>query len=145
MKKKLEENKKNQKIFDEYLNLAVMSENVFARHHRGYNLFVSGHNAVKGVCILRDLGVETSAQEMVAGRTNAEFYKGDYGFCAIITPAGVFAAVRIHKDIFYTGVKTIHRKPVLDIARKTHRIYDLRALPIQALASKAKNVVHLAF
>lgn len=144
MIRKLEENKKNQRIFDKYLDLAVTNESVFARRYRGYDLYVSGFNTAAGVRTLRSVG-NTQAQEMRAGRTNTKFYQGDFGFCAIVVQAGVWASVRIGKEIFYTGVKNKDRRAVLDIARKTHCTYDLRALPIQAIAKKAKNVIHLAF
>ena len=146
MIRKLEENKKNQRVFDKYIDLAVTNENMFARKYRGYSLFVSGHKAVEGVAALRSIGlVETQTGEILAGNQNKRFYEGDFGTCVCLCMAGAFLAVRIGKEIFYTGVKNSDRTAVMDVARKTHCIYDLRALPIQAIARQSKNVIHLAF
>ena len=144
MIRKLEENKKNQRIFDQYLDLAVINPNIFVRCYRGYDMFVSGHNTSKAFRALSRLG-SSKIDEIKAGKSNGKFYEGHFRYCCIVIPAGVFVAVRIHTEIFYTGVKNKDRRAVLDIARKTHCTYDLRALPIQAIARKAKNVIHLAF
>ena len=146
MKKKLEVNKKNQRVFDKYIDLAVTNENMFARKYRGYSLFVSGHKAVEGVAAVRSIGlVETQADEVLAGNQNKRFYEGDFGTCVCICAAGAFLAVRIGREIFYVGVKSSDRSAVLDVARRTHCTYDMRALPIQAMAKHSKNVIHLAF
>ena len=146
MIRKLEENKKNQRVFDKYIDLAVTNENMFARKYRGYSLFVSGHKTVEGVAALRSVGTEkVRSSEIRAGNQNKTFYEDDFGTCVCICTAGAFLAVRIGKEIFYTGVKNSDRTAVLVVARKTHCIYDLRALPIQAMAKHSKNVVHLAF
>ncbi len=146
MKKKLEENKKNQRVFDNYIDLAVTNPSVFARRYRGYSLFVSGHKTVEGIAALRSIGTEkVRSSEIRAGTKNKTFYEDDFGTCVCLCTAGAFLAVRIGKEIFYTGVKTSDRTAVLVVARKTHCIYDLRALPIQAMAKHSKNVVHYAF
>tara|TARA_R110001592_G_scaffold186345_1_gene430707 strand:+ start:3608 stop:4048 length:441 start_codon:yes stop_codon:yes gene_type:complete len=146
VKKKLEENKKNQRVFDKYIDLAVTNENMFAREYRGYLLFVSGHKAVEGVAVLRSAGqAGMQADEILAGNQNKTFYQGDFGACVCLCKPGAFLAVRIGKEIFYVGVKSSDRSAVLDVARQTHCIYDVRALPIQAIARQSKNVVHLAF
>ena len=146
MKKKLEENKKNQRVFDKYIDLAVTNPSIFARRYRGYSLFVSGHKTVEAIAALRSIGTEkVRSSEIRAGNQNKTFYEDDFGTCVCICTAGAFLAVRIGKEIFYTGVKNSDRTAVLDVARRTHCIYDLRALPIQAIARQSKNVVHLAF
>jgi len=144
--RKLEENKKNQRVFDEYIDLAVLNSNMFARKYRGYSLFVSGHKTVEGVAALRSVGTEkVRSSEIRAGDQNKTFYQGDFGTCVCICTAGAFLAVRIGREIFYVGVKSSDRTAVMDVARRTHCIYDLRALPVQAIARQSKNVVHLAF
>ena len=146
MKKKLAEKKKNQRIFDNYIDRAVTEPNVFARPYNGYNLFISGKNATEGVCALRSVGnAQARSFELAAGKTNAKFYEGDFGSCAVVITAGVFVAVRIGKEIFYSGVKYSDRSAVMDVARRAHCIYDLRALPIQAMAKHSKNVIHYTF
>ena len=146
MIRKLEENKKNQRVFDEYIDLAVLNSNMFARKYRGYSLFVSGHKTVEGVAALRSVGTEkVRSSEIRAGDQNKTFYQGDFGTCVCICTAGAFLAVRIGREIFYVGVKSSDRTAVMDVARRTHCIYDLRALPVQAIARQSKNVVHLAF
>ena len=146
MIRKLEENKKNQRVFDKYINLAVTNENMFARKYLGYSLFVSGHKTVEGVALLRSVGsAGLQSGEIRAGYQNKRFYKDDFGTCVCICKAGAFLAVRIGKEIFYVGVKNSDRTAVMDFARKTDCIYDMRALPIQAIARQSKNVVHLAF
>ena len=146
MKKKLEKNKKNQRVFDKYIDLAVTEPNVFARRYYGYNLFISGKNATEGVFALRSTGnAQTRSLELAVGKTNAKFYQGDFGSCAVVITAGVFVAVRIGKEIFYYGVKNSDRSAIMDVARRAHCIYDMRALPIQAIAKHSKNVIHYAF
>mgnify|MGYP003648304289 CR=1 FL=1 len=146
MIRKLEENKKNQRVFDKYINLAVTNENMFARKYRGYSLFVSGHKTVEGVALLRSVGLAgMQSSEIRAGYQNKTFYEDDYGTCVCLCKAGAFLAVLIGKEIFYVGVKNSDRSAVLNVARRTHCIYDLRALPVQAIARQSKNVVHLAF
>ena len=146
MIKKLEENKKNQRIFDKYIDLSVTEPNVFARRYCGYDLFVSGKNATEGVCALRSVGnAQARSRELAAGKANAKFYQGDFGSCAVVITAGVFVSVRIGKEIFYYGVKNSDRSAVMDVARRAHCIYDMRALPIQAIARQSKNVIHYAF
>tara|TARA_R110000744_G_scaffold59987_1_gene124508 strand:- start:412 stop:852 length:441 start_codon:yes stop_codon:yes gene_type:complete len=144
--RKLEENKKNQRVFDKYIDLAVTNENVFARKYRGYSFFVSGHKTVEAIAVLRSIGqAGMQIDEIRAGDQNKTFYQGDFGACVSLCTAGAFLTVRISKEIFYTGVKSSDRSAVMDVARRTHSIYDLRALPIQAIARQSKNVVHLAF
>ena len=146
MIRKLEENKKNQRVFDKYIDLAVTEPNVFARRYHGYNLFVSGTNATEGVCALRSVGsAQARSRELAARKANAKFYQGDFGSCAVVITAGVFVSVRIGKEIFYYGVKNSDRSAVMDVARRAHCIYDMRALPIQAIARQSKNVIHYAF
>ena len=146
MIRKLEENKKNQRVFDEYIDLAVTNPCVFAREYRGYRLFVSGYKAVEGIAALSSVGLaETQSGEILAGNQNKRFYEDDFGTCVCICSAGAFLAVRIGKEIFYTGVKNSDRTAVLDVARRTNCTYDMRALPIQAMAKHSKNVIHLAF
>tara|TARA_R110000772_G_scaffold56454_1_gene128487 strand:- start:64 stop:504 length:441 start_codon:yes stop_codon:yes gene_type:complete len=146
VKKKLEENKKNQRVFDNYIDRAVTNSSIFARRYHGYNLFVSGKNATEGVCALRSAGsAQVRSRELAAGKTNAKFYQGDFGSCAVVITAGVFVAVRIGKEIYYAGVKNSDRSAVMDVARRSHCIYDMRALPIQAIARHSKNVIHYAF
>lgn len=146
MIRKLEENKKNQRVFDNYIDRAVTNENVFARKYRGYSLFVSGHKTVEAIAVLRSIGqAGMQIDETRAGDRNKTFYQGDFGTCVCLCMEGAFLAVRILKEIFYVGVKSSDRSAVLDVARRTHCIYDLRALPIQAIARQSKNVVHLAF
>jgi hypothetical protein len=144
--RKLEENKKNQRVFDKYIDLAVTNENMFARKYRGYSLFVSGHKTVEAIAVLRSIGqAGMQMNEIRAGDQNKTFYQGDFGVCVCLCTAGAFLAVRIGKEIFYVGVKSSDRSAVLDVARRTHSIYDLRALPVQAMAKHSKNVIHLAF
>ena len=146
MKKKLAENKKSQRVFDKYIDRAVTEPNVFARRYYGYNVFISGKNATEGVFALRSAGnAQARSLELAAGKTNAKFYQGDFASCAVVITAGVFVAVRIGKEIFHTSVKSSDRTAVMDVARRAHCIYDMRALPIQAIARDSKNVVHLAF
>ena len=146
MIRKLEENKKNQRVFDKYIDLAVTNPSIFVRRYRGYSLFVSGHKAVEGVAAVRSIGlVETQTDEILAGNQNKRFYEGDFSACVCICSVGAFLSVRIGKEIFHTSVKSSDRTAVMDVARKTHCIYDMRALPIQAIARHSKNVVHLAF
>lgn len=146
MIKKLEEYKKNQRVFDNYIDRAVTEPNVFARHYCGYDLFVSGRKATEGVSSLRSFGkLKDRSREIAAWRMNAKFYQGDFGSCAVVITAGVFVAVRIGKEIFYASVKNSDRSAVMDVARRTHCIYDMRSLPIQAIAKHSKNVIHYAF
>jgi hypothetical protein len=146
VKKKLAEKKKNQRIFDNYIDRAVTEPNVFARRYRGYSLFVSGHKTVEGIAALRSIGAEkVRSSEIRAGNQNKTFYEDDFGTCVCICTAGVFVAVRIGKEIFYSGVKYSDRSAVMDVARRAHCIYDLRALPIQAMAKHSKNVIHYTF
>lgn len=146
MIRKFEVNKKNQRVFDKYIDLAVTNENMFAREYRGYSLFVSGHKAVEGVAVLRSAGqAGMQADEILAGNQNKAFYEGDFGACVCLCKPGAFLAVRILKEIFYVGVKSSDRSAVVDVARRTHCTYDVRALPVQAIAKRSKNVIHLAF
>ena len=146
MKKKLEQIRRNQRIFDNYIDRAVTNPSIFARRYRGYSLFVSGHKTVEGIAALRSIGAEkVRSSEIRAGNQNKTFYEDDFGTCVCICTAGVFVAVRIGKEIFYSGVKYSDRSAVMDVARRAHCIYDLRALPIQAMAKHSKNVIHYTF
>ena len=107
MKKKSEQIRRNQRIFDKYIDLAVTNENMFARKYRGYRLFVSGHKAVEGVAALRSIGqAGMQIDEIRAGDQNKTFYQGDFGACVCLCKPGAFLAVRIGKEIFYVGVKS---------------------------------------
>ena len=146
MKKKLEENKKNQRIFDKYIDLAVIKPSIFAREYRGYRLFVNGNNVNEAVKHLRQLGaVETLEAEMVAGLKNKKFYEGDIRECVVIILAGAFVTVRIGQDVYYCGVKNKDRTAVLDIGRRTSAIYDCRGINTNSIADYGENVIHYAF
>ena len=146
MKKKLEENKKNQRIFDKYIDLAVTNPSIFAREYRGYRLFVNGNNVTEAVKHLRQLGaVETLEVEMIAGLKNKKFYEGDIRECVVIILAGAFVTVRIGQDVYYCGVKNKDRTAVLDIGRRTSAIYDCRGINTNSIADYGENVIHYAF
>ena len=146
MKKKLEENKKNQRIFDKYIDLAVTNPSIFAREYRGYRLFVNGNNVTEAVKHLRQLGaVETLEAEMIAGLKNKKFYEGDIRECVVIILAGAFVTVRIGQDVYYCGVKNKDRTAVLDIGRRTSAIYDCRGIESSSIAEYGDNVVAFSF
>ena len=125
MKKKLEQIRRNQRIFDKYIDLSVTNPCVFAREYRGYRLFVSGNNLSEGVKDLRQLGqVKTLEAEIIAGWKNKKFYKGDIRECVVIIEAGAF---------------------VLEIGRINNSIYDGRGLVTADIANYGDNVVAFAF
>jgi len=144
--RKLEENKKNQRVFDAYIDQAVTNENVFARKYRGYSLFVSGNNLSEGVRDLRQLGqVKALEAEMIAGWKNKEFYEGDIRECVVIIHCGAFVAVRIGQEVFYCGVENKDRLAVLEIGRRNNYIYDCRGIETADIANYGDNVVAFAF
>ena len=146
MKKKLEQIRRNQRIFDKYIDLSVTNPCVFAREYRGYRLFVSGNNLSEGVKYLRQLGqVKTLEAEIIAGWKNKKFYKGDIRECVVIIDAGAFVAVRIRQEVFYCGVENRDRLAVLEIGRRNNSIYDGRGLVTADIANYGDNVVAFAF
>ena len=146
MKKKLEQIRRNQRIFDKYIDLAVTNPCVFARVYRGYRLFVSGNNLSEGVKDLRQLGqVKTLEAEMIAGWKNKKFYQGDIRECVVIIHTGAFVAVRIRQEVFYCGVENRDRLAVLEIGRRNNSIYDGRGLVTADIANYGDNVVAFAF
>ena len=146
MKKKLEEIRRNQRIYDKYIDLAVTNPCVFAREYRGYRLFVSGHNLSEGVKDLRQLGaVKTLEAEMIAGWKSKKFYKGDIRECVVIIEAGAFVAVRIGQEVYYVGVENRDRMAVLDIGRRNLAIYDCRGIESSSIADYGDNVVAFSF
>ena len=146
MRKKLEEIKNNQRVYDKYIDLAVTAPSIFARDYRGYRLLTAGKNAFKAAQRLRALGhSENWVAEVQAAEDNRAFYEGDIATCVVVIPEGAFVTVRINCDVYYYGVRNQDRIAVLATARRAKTIYDCRNISSANFADYGDNVVAFAF
>jgi hypothetical protein len=143
---KLEKIKHQQRIHDQYIDLALTQPNIFAREYRGYRLSVGGRNMVGAAQRLCALGkTENWNAEVQAAGDNRAFYEGDIATCVVVIPEGAYVAVRIERDVYYFGVKNKDRIAVLATARRSKTIYDCRDIRVASLADYGDNVVSFAF
>jgi hypothetical protein len=143
---KLEKIKHQQRIHDQYIDLALTQPNIFAREYRGYRLSVGGRNMVGAAQRLCALGkTENWNAEVQAAGDNRAFYEGDIATCVVVIPEGAYVAVRIERDVYYFGVKNKDRIAVLATARRSKTIYDCRDIRVASLADYGDNVVAFAF
>lgn len=146
MRKKLEEIKNHQRVYDKNIDLAVTAPTIFAREYRGYRLFTAGKNAFEAAQRLRALGqTESWVAEVQAAEDNKAFYQGDIATCVVVIPEGAYVAVRINREVYYYGVKNKDRIAVLATARRAKKIYDCRNIQATNIADYGDNVVAFAF
>ena len=142
MEKRLAVLRANQAIVDNYLNFAIEREPEYVRTYRTCNLYINGHNKLNGIKYLKLLGNNDGT---VVNSVTRNFYSGYTQSAAIVISCGLYLALRVGKDIFYTGVKNKDRKVVLAMSRKKNQVYDMRILGQTDSGHFGDNVITYSF